>query len=1632
MNDEENIDDSFIETDIRQKVVVGFSAGGTIEDWSNDFDDETPTESVPKLSIKTGGSFLRLSEDIDTNMRSPVPSPLFDSFSPRMRRLQASPPPAMAIADSDDGDSEIEDWDEEFGLTNTAQSNLNEFQNIVTDLFKDSSSNDPNLDTIVPKLCRLIQRARTKSSLKIVRYPKPSGMYTLRSDDGFPCLGEKQMELWLAQIVVRKCAPYLAALPMKDEEVFECLSPTSQREIIGQLSPSKFRFSVEEESEMEPVTLDTIVPGFPVMSEQYLDQLVHQVWLKQKSSKPSTRHMLPDIIKQIFGELKAADDVPVKPFLDLIQLYSLVWWDLETDSTVSELVQKLYTVFPTCALTIALTELRCVAHYGKQLSSQAELYQWSSCLPTNRVYSAQVILNRYFELYLLASQGNNLLIQAQVLNDLYLSSLELSPLTGASGHDWLESEEEEEYELDHTPEATVSYPDEIEYEQFVLDKFYRMDLLCQLYPKIPTDEAEIKAISALALGHYTLITLQDSFASETILMESIQLIDRSKGKYSEANHFFLMPLGTFALELFGDTLVANNKYRYGILAYEAAITSYKVREKAEYERMNRRLCNICLKHGDSIRAFPFHLKILQSAKKDKNLNEFVYISEVVGKMLLDQGKFSSAEDYLIVALSFLREQVAGLPPLYDGLTHTQTTTSLSDERNSNDHIAIVKRGHRRVSSGDLEGSLMHYVTLHVQICRVYVANGKYQEACNILRFLLSHRLPPGQRTDLQMLYAEHLLKQRQLHESYAVLLQLGREATECLASPVGAADISTSPLRLPRSGSYRGSVFMSDRKRTLAMVQSTRYLKCRARCHFYAHDVATALHWICVAIASCDRSNRSEAAALYMLKGRICADVRNDISFDYEAAIIDDRYDQWVTLTLDQQQIYEIERRSVESLAAFSQAYDYYCTIDDVLHQIKVLLRMIRLTLEPESSSIEQAEIALPLVLEYVGDLSDPFLMLQALSLQAEFHLTCSAPKSSYEVWKEAVDILRTLYFQLVESPEERCFLAPVVAFAPGMILKLHQELEHLIEMMFHYDSKHIEEHEDLLTAWIFLDEKRRDIENITLWPRYFYGRPHCHQVILPSPRRKSPISKGKHRKSMSVGSNFVGAHSMGDVLTNWFGPTLSDAERMTHSTEDVTRSRGASSSSTASALSVESEQQESTPIRRRATSEPHAYKKGKDQSHQIPPPPPATVEPHTRKMVSPVPVGGRNSVAKGFLFPDQTSWIRFMSKLRIERPCIEKDSYYAIDSTRRAKIWNVFHQLRQLRDQYVSGQVVQREYADENVELVAELLKLRFSKPFMDPYAASSAILPLSKRFIPSRYDSRGGTVEEKERQKSIESFVYTLPFIRYQSCSPPILQSESVWVSTDPPTGREAGVQHLFARFSARLVLKLISACLLETPVIVIGKSKTVIASIVEGLLLLLRPFQWTQLCIPYLPAASKDLFLSMIEKKTIGMIGLSSGTYDDCRYDLSLRTSNVSFNEPTVHQTLGSVTSHLCIVDLNTREIIFPTKAPVVRFPEKLRKKVVESKTWLTRLTMSSGSKQRLHTEESVLRFEQQLLSLYATLIQDLTKWGHDPSLTGISKSMQPFLRQLARTNTWKMYQQDSNAFTTYFQSEYLTVE
>mmetsp|Transcript_22814 Transcript_22814/g.36417 ORF Transcript_22814/g.36417 Transcript_22814/m.36417 type:complete len:1979 (-) Transcript_22814:1773-7709(-) len=315
-----------------------------------------------------------------------------------------------------------------------------------------------------------------------------------------------------------------------------------------------------------------------------------------------------------------------------------------------------------------------------------------------------------------------------------------------------------------------------------VDPTYRMNCLLNLYPKIP-DNVELKAKSAYVLAQYMWDEKNDSETAEELLFEALFVLGNLKSENPKCeNASVLSEVATNVMVLYGDILVENGKYKYAIGSYESAVRSYKIREQTDFKWLFRRLCSVCVEHLDWDRALKYHLKILHSTKREMNLNEFVYVSERVAMIFLDQrADFAQAESYLKLALNHLDKQ-SEQSPSPKGTEGSMPSYLAPSSTNGQSSGATTSSS--ATSSGAHHQSLR--VKLQQRLAHVLLAANRAEDAARLLSQVLGVP-PPIQSTTPPTLE----LKQTWMNKTW-----YGEQATPDLPKIVDKLQLSASRLSL--------------------------------------------------------------------------------------------------------------------------------------------------------------------------------------------------------------------------------------------------------------------------------------------------------------------------------------------------------------------------------------------------------------------------------------------------------------------------------------------------------------------------------------------------------------------------------------------------------------------------------------------------------------------------------------------------------------------------------------------------------------------------------------------------------------------------------------------------------------------
>jgi len=390
--------------------------------------------------------------------------------------------------------------------------------------------------------------------------------------------------------------------------------------------------------------------------------------------------------------------------------------------------------------------------------------------------------------------------QARALASLHLYLDNRSPI------DWKELSAQARYEPLDNPSFEWLLnafegkpPPENSDEQFKLtytmcgNEYLRMITLQKLYDRIDPLECLAKAQAAFALAKYLSEgSIQDdsgfitepnlnrsesglqlglqssSRTAESIAYECVHVLEKlSKHDSKDCLNVLRSQMGVSALVLFGEILNANSKYQYAVHAFESAIGIYKVVTNRWYYEMINTLSTLCEKHGDWKRALKYHLRILEKAKVEGNLNMYVYIVQQISKIHTKAGDFLNAVKHLRSAIEVLNQcikekQQGGLPRQHHTL---RGTTNALDIHNR--HLARLQGLNTSRKVDFFPGVHMQEVrnqkvNLYLRLAQHFLDAKRIIEAIVVLEFLLEKegKLPRGKISVVHLLLATAYTKKR--------------------------------------------------------------------------------------------------------------------------------------------------------------------------------------------------------------------------------------------------------------------------------------------------------------------------------------------------------------------------------------------------------------------------------------------------------------------------------------------------------------------------------------------------------------------------------------------------------------------------------------------------------------------------------------------------------------------------------------------------------------------------------------------------------------------------------------------------------------------------------------------------------
>jgi tetratricopeptide (TPR) repeat protein len=644
-------------------------------------------------------------------------------------KVDASPKKSEPQEDTD------EDWDAELGIE--AEEDRPALAHLLVSTSKAKVER-------VPLKHRLFE-AVSNQTFEIVKFPKPTFLYTLMTSSGHSFMHEEELESWLKNVLARHTKGETANIAQhaRDRLPFpELLSYYSTK--IAKVSKGTKEWSIL-----------CVEFCYIIYLHGHLEFCLHSIHgffddLRNTVGTSKGHHPVPDTER----------DVLFDHSFHLLYLASKLWKP-EEDETFQRMMKVQRQLSAQHAYLVDVLAAETYSHhlYHHTTSSheedddddddvdedEGELSDGPDSTPSWNTHkpSANGAEHESFE----EARANPLLALcktytkckhirtshsakpdekqraqiacARALVSIHLHMHGISPLTTAR----LSSKEN----LHAVLAKAISEGDK-EYAE-ALQPSSRMRIVEELYPALPV--GLLKAKAAFALAHHHKEFLGKPAQAERMYFEAIYILDQCK-VFPIGLPPILSELGKNALLGYADVLITNYKYQYGILCYEAALENLYLRGKMsarEYPSLLRRVAAISRDNHDMRRAVVLYKDILHSYCAENKINEVIFVSETLASIHLERGDFALAESYLLAASLALRRnspQTDRMDPMYFDLQLKQMAPLYLDSFHFERGIELLDR----LSIGELSHDKRN--RLLADLAGAYIKKEWFDECTQIL------------------------------------------------------------------------------------------------------------------------------------------------------------------------------------------------------------------------------------------------------------------------------------------------------------------------------------------------------------------------------------------------------------------------------------------------------------------------------------------------------------------------------------------------------------------------------------------------------------------------------------------------------------------------------------------------------------------------------------------------------------------------------------------------------------------------------------------------------------------------------------------------------------------------------------
>ncbi|KAF2078028.1 hypothetical protein CYY_000666 [Polysphondylium violaceum] len=397
----------------------------------------------------------------------------------------------------------------------------------------------------------------------------------------------------------------------------------------------------------------------------------------------------------------------------------------------------------------------------------------------------------------------------------------------------------------------------------LLDANIRMKLLTDLYPEVPPTFLKAKAAYALGLNA---VDSGDLVLAEKFFFECLYIIDKCK-EPALGLPLVLSELAANASISYASVLLDNFKYQYAIISFDNALLNLNLRKKKEYNTLLRRVAALARENDDITSAIYYYKQILNNYLEDdpqSKTNEIIYLCEIISTLYWEKGNYKQSEEYLKVVYFIL----------------SRPTASPSESS------ASLLSGGNKPDTPRFDNPI--FFQFQLKLASLYLESYHFEKGLELLEFMKKHPLPHGKLNSLIFMLAKAYTKMEWFDECHTLLSQLENEDSPYIGSSTpsggnfgissitgmggstggnGPTNASGMPFRALKTSNHRmGTGGGSGGNKT---ERNLKYWELECLNYYHANKFPEALICIECAIETCPASSLSSRGQYFYIRGKV-------------------------------------------------------------------------------------------------------------------------------------------------------------------------------------------------------------------------------------------------------------------------------------------------------------------------------------------------------------------------------------------------------------------------------------------------------------------------------------------------------------------------------------------------------------------------------------------------------------------------------------------------------------------------------------------------------------------------------------------------------------------------------------------